>query len=182
MKYIYMLALLISSFTAHGTLIGSDITVFTSDSPSYSRSFTVSSFYDGDAFVELEIKGDFSNPVGEYFRFFIDGFNIADWSAQSSGLSVVNNDPNLDHQITGTVTISDSLWATFIADGVLNISWESGFGVNYTPIGGEDFVSYNIFASNTSAVSVPSPSVHALLIVFLFASVLSKKIGSFREH
>ena len=61
---------------------------------------------------------------------------------------------------------------SFISDGILNISWQNGSGVNYSPDGGEDFVSYEIFAS-ASSVTMPASAPNAIYLLLCSMGLLA---------
>ncbi|MBJ2130868.1 hypothetical protein JC525_18210 [Alteromonas sp. IB21] len=172
MKYVLVLLVSLASLSANAALITSNTTFFTTTGSSFSTSASVATNLNTNAFINYVIKGDYSQSVNESFRFFIDGILLADWSAQTPGLSVTNNAGTIDYTIVGTVNISDALWSSFISDGILNISWQNGSGVNYSPDGGEDFVSYEIFAS-ASSVTVPASAPNVLYLLLCSMGILA---------
>ena len=157
MKKTLCLTAFLFAGAANATLISSDNTAITTSGQSYSQSVSVLPGLSSNAVLSLDIFGDYGQTQGnEHFNFFIDGILLADLHASSyAGFTGVTDNSCCSWNFTGDVNISDSLWSSFESDGVLDISWTNGSGVN--PIASSNYVSWSL-----NAQPVPEPFTLAL--------------------
>lgn len=166
-KFIASLFFMIFANTAGAALITSNTTEITVTGQNYSTSFTGSLSGLSNIIIDIVAKGDFDNSTAEYFKFFIDGTEFANWSTSTSGLTVVENSPTLDYTLTGSISIPQAVWNSLISDGILEIVWQIGPYSDPSPAtAGADFITYSI-NGDTNITEVSSPGVFILLLLSL---------------
>jgi hypothetical protein len=165
----------VTSFSATAATITSDMTTISTTAQSYTNAFILGATNFDNVTLNLTAKGDYGTTSGsENIVFKIDGITLADWTYSTPAINVTNNYSHYDYTLSGTVNIAASLWNTFIADNVLNISWQNGPAVNpYSSQGGPDSVEYSL-TGDVAAVPIPAAA-------FLFAPALLGFMGLRRK-
>ena len=155
-----LLAILLSCYwlPVNASLITSNTTEITMTQQSYAQSIHLAGLEYTDVVLSLTAKGDYGlTTMTEHIEFFIDGTLLAHWEYSTPGISVVENVYEYDYTLSGDIVLSNALWQSFAADGVLDISWSNGFNVQAYPgdAGGADYVSYSL-SGNLTAVPLPA--------------------------
>jgi hypothetical protein len=138
---------------AQATVIASNTTAITSTAQKFSMTYNLDGTKYTGVTVSITAKGDYGHYYysagDEYFNFFIDGYQAARWTAFSgSGVSTTENVKDYDYTLTGTLSLTDTQWASVSADKLMTISWQNGADVDaYNSIGGADYVSFSVMGS-----------------------------------
>ena len=124
----------------------------------------------GDATVTLNLMGDFDND-NEYVDVQFDSFSLGrvfDNDISNDIFDFAFDEGNQSASIlTGTATISESIFASLIADGFLNLSFDTSLRVNCCgPVK---------HLSGSIAFTVPEPGSIALLGLGLVGFGFSRK-------
>lgn len=175
MKRLTFLALSILSVGANAGVIYEDNTKIKVTGQSYHQSVLLDSTQYQDVSLSLFAKGDYGEEHNAYIQFFIDDVLLADWNFMTPSIDSTENFRLFDYSLSSTIEITESQWDLFSSDGLLNISWQNGYGVNpyhYNKFGGKDFVSFTLSAS---PVSVPEPSTLLLLGLGIAALGISRR-------
>ena len=117
--------LFISSL-ASAAVITTDTTSITTTGQTYSTSVSLLGQSYSDITIDLTAKGDYGYYSSERIQFFIDGDLVADWSYNTAGINVTENQYAYDYTLSSTLSISDAMWNSWAADDILNISWSNG--------------------------------------------------------
>lgn len=111
----------------------------------------------GDATITLNLNGDF-NSSSEYVDITIDGFSLGrifDNNTANDAFDFAGDIGNQSQStLTGTATISQSIFAGLIADGFLNLFFDTSSGVNCC--GTVNHLSGTIAFNEVSAVPLPA--------------------------
>jgi len=135
---------------------------------------------EANGFLDLTTFGDFSNAF-EYIDISIEGVSLGRlWDNDSSNDSFVGNNADNDRGqeygegFSGEITnesavavLSESQLDTFLADGVLTISFD-GFGAEVNNLVNEidEFITATVTLNEPTASSVPEPS-SCLIVTFV---------------
>lgn len=176
-KYFSLLAtFLVMSFNVNAAVISFGPTSAGGSGPNISINGLVTpTTTSSDATITLNLNGDF-NSSSEYVDVTIDGFSLGrvfDNITGNDAFDFVNDTGNQSSStLTGTATISQAIFAGLIADGFLDLFFDTSSAVNCC--GTLNHLSGTISFNEVSAVPLPAAA-------FMFAPALLGFMGLRRK-
>lgn len=144
------------STAAQAVVIASNTSSIYTTADSFSKTYSLDGTKYTGVTVSITAKGDYGTNYNvcddEYFNFFIDGTQYAQWSSSTAaqGVTVTQNVKDSQYTLSGTLSLTDAQWARISADNLMTITWQNGADVNpnYTwylaPL---DYVSFTVAGS-----------------------------------
>lgn len=166
--------LLASVGSANATLLLSDTTNTTSSGQFDSEIFGTAGF-ENYKIITLDVHavgdyGDGSFDPNENINFNIDGTDLGSYSFNTAGVTATQvGVVSFDWDLVFSISISEPMWQSFIADSFINITWTNSANVGFRSDNPTHFVSYEINA-------IPEPASIALLGLGLVGLGFSRKM------
>ncbi len=176
MKKILLSALLAASFSANAAVISFGPASASGSGPviNFNNLVTPTGII-GDATITLNINGDF-DWSGEFADITLDGFSLGrvlDNNTTNDAFNFAGDAGNQSAStVTGSATIANSVFASLILDGLLNLSFDTSAAVNCC--GTVNHLSGTITFNEVSAVPIPAAA-------FMFAPALLGFMGLRRK-